>query len=104
MFWSREKTKIKKRSGEGWYPPLFFLSLGMEGNKKFIIIDFDDSNDISLIEYAEGASLREVFEKATDNEVDFDYNLADGTIRLGHKCLDWLCGIAYGRTVIAELD
>jgi hypothetical protein len=76
----------------------------MEGNKKYIIIDFDDSNDISLIEYAEGVSLREVFEKATDNEVDFDYNLADGTIRLGHKRLDWLCGIAYGRTVIIELD
>ena len=76
----------------------------MEGNKKFIIIDFDDSNAISLIEYVEGASLREVFEKATDNEVNFDYNLANGTISLGHKSLDWLWGIENGRTVIVELD
>lgn len=75
----------------------------MEGNKKFIIIDFDDSNAISLIEYVEGASLREVFEKATDNEVDFDSNLADGTICLGHKSLDWLCDV-FGRTIIVELD
>jgi hypothetical protein len=76
----------------------------MEGNKKFIIIDHDDSIAISLIEYVEGASLREVFEKATDNEVDFDYNLANGTISLGHKSLDWLWGIENGRTVIVELD
>ena len=76
----------------------------MEENKKFIIIDHDDSIAISLIEYVEGASLREVFEKATDNEVNFDYNLANGTISLGHKSLDWLWGIENGRTVIVELD